>query len=375
MRYRHTILYWLKGLAQQRVEMDKEIVLNLEINFRVILTSNPDLYCLESDRDLAITGVLLDGMFIGAKTGTFEERLADEIRERRESRKQKFGAGLYLICLIDGTTVDILDTTYSREDDDFVICIDGASKEPIRSASEPHLLAALSALTLSADSILAINRVSDSVVFFRDDGKTIHSVNPFVNPVTDFISRPITSETVKSMEDWYQVFIDNQDFERVKRLLVSSLQTEGDKLRSFISAWTALEIFINKVFSLYENHFFQQISSGNFPQVAPQFLERIREVVKENYPSKKSDFPTVLRQHSKDIRSHMQGNKYGLSNKFALAASFLSPENAEEDIKAFMIAKKQRDNLSHGQDVAEETLPVGEVQNLTRKYLKLHLTA
>lgn len=83
----------------------------------------------------------------------------------------------------------------------------------------------------------------------------------------------------------------------------------------------------------------------------------------------------MLIQSSTSIRDDMKGNKYGISHKFTLIASWLSLEAAEEDIKEFMRAKKERDKLSHGQDLVEADLPVKEVQKLVRKYLQLHLVA
>lgn len=56
-----------------------------------------------------------------------------------------------------------------------------------------------------------------------------------------------------------------------------------------------------------------------------------------------------------------------------MIASQLSPADADEDVKRFKQAKKERDNLTHGQDVDEATLPISMVQSLVRKYIRLHL--
>ena len=66
-------------------------------------------------------------------------------------------------------------------------------------------------------------------------------------------------------------------------------------------------------------------------------------------------------------------SKYRLSDKFALIASLLSPESADEDVEQFKQAKNDRDKLLHGQDVHEASLPVQIVQELARKYLRIHL--
>ena len=183
------------------------------------------------------------------------------------------------------------------------------------------------------------------------------------------------SKNVRSIavSDLYKILIANQNLERVVRLLVSSLKTDNDVLRSFLFGWMALEIFINKAFSIYEPRFFNEISIGHFPEVLPQFLDRIQQVIKDKDIFSGNDFLTILRENSEKIRSEMQGNKYRLSDKFALVVSFIALESAEEDVKEFMTAKKQRDDLLHGQNIVEAKLPVEAVQKLTRKYLQLHL--
>ncbi|MEM9948700.1 MAG: hypothetical protein AAF810_21920 [Cyanobacteria bacterium P01_D01_bin.36] len=101
-----------------------------------------------------MAGLMMNSVFGHGKPGTFEERLRDQIREIQESRRQKFGTGLYLICLTDGS-IDKFEPIHEKETDDFIICFNGVSKDSIDLVSQHHILAVLSALMLSADSILA----------------------------------------------------------------------------------------------------------------------------------------------------------------------------------------------------------------------------
>lgn len=344
MKYQHITTYWIKELALQHVESDEEIVLDSKIGFRAILTSNPDSYCFEGDRSLAVCVVILNRTLGCGKPGTFEESLVYEIKEIQESRKQKYGTGLYIICLTEGS-IDKFEPSGETERDDFVICSGGVPIESINSASKPHTLAVLSSLMLSADNALTFVEASKSLVFFRDDGKPVYLISSS-SSAESYTCSSITPEILKSVNNWYQILIADQEFDRVKQLLVSSLQTEGDKLRSFLSAWTALEVFINKTFSLYEKQFFKELSDGNYPNARNQYFERIQIVMKD---------------------------KYRLIDKFSLITSLLSPESADEDIKFFKSAKEERDKLSHGQDLVEAALPVEEIQKLARKYLQLHL--
>lgn len=349
MKYEHIAVYWIKGLIQRQAESGREIVLDTKDGFQAVLTSSPDVHCFEGDRSLAVSVLLLDRWHGLGELGSLEEQLVDKTKEIQASRKQKFLPGLYLVCLVEGN-IDKFEPSHVTETDNFVICSDGVSKESIESinlASKSHILDMLSALTLSTDSVLSFAKASESLVFFRDDGKPVYFHLPSGSAIT-YACSLITSETVKSVEDWYQKLIANQDLNRVKQLLVSSLQTEDDKLRSFLSAWTALEIFINKTFGLYEKQFFKELNDGDHPNVRNQYFQRIQTVMKDKYRS---------------------------TDKFSLITSLLSPESADEDIKFFKSAKTERDKLSHGRDLVDAALPVKEVQKLVRKYLQLHLTA
>ena len=117
-------------------------------------------------------------------------------------------------------------------------------------------------------------------------------------------------------------------------------------LRSFLAAWTALEIFVNKVFGDYEDRLFGELTEGPYPEARREHLARMREVMKD---------------------------KYRLADKFAIIICQLCPNDADQDLAAFRKAKELRDDLSHGTEVTEPALPVAIVQGLIRKYLRLHL--
>jgi hypothetical protein len=139
--------------------------------------------------------------------------------------------------------------------------------------------------------------------------------------------------------------VGDQELERVVRLLVSSLQTNGDALRSFLYAWAAIEIFVSKNFGFYEERFFRKLDDGGHSDARRRYLKRIRTVMTD---------------------------RYRLTDKFGLIAFLLCPESADEDAERFKRAKKERDKLAHGQDVDEAGLPVQDVQEILRRYLRLH---
>lgn len=174
MKYQHIVAHWIKGLSPPQSGNDKEIIVDSANSFRVILTNDPDTHCFEGDRSTAIANLMLNFTFGQVQPGTFDEQLEEAVSEIKQSRKQKFGAGLYLVFLKDGN-VDKFTPSNQGEKEEFVICFNGASKEPIRETSEPHIITALSALTLAASNIQGVQQVVNAVVFFRDDNKPVYS--------------------------------------------------------------------------------------------------------------------------------------------------------------------------------------------------------
>ncbi len=288
---------------------------------------------------------MLNVVFCQPGSANFDERLTRELEEIGESRKGKFGAGPYLV-LTREDEVDALPPDHTLETEDFVIWLDGAPTELLCQASKPRIHAALTALVLGAENVSGIDKISDAVIFFRSDGKPIYSYTASLSAATLSVAQAITAEAIQWVSGWHQTLARHHDLDRVNHLLVSSLQSEADTMRSFLDAWTAMEILINKTFSSYEERFFHELNEISYSDARQHYLERIRNVMKD---------------------------KYRLVDKFALIASQLCPENADEDVRQLKQAKDNRDDLLHGQDIDEASLPVRTVQELARRYLRLHL--
>jgi hypothetical protein len=131
-----------------------------------------------------------------------------------------------------------------------------------------------------------------------------------------------------------------------RSLLNDSLDPSQGTLRRFLSAWMALEVFVNKNFGAYEKRFWNSLSAGVAPPIRDQYLKRIHEVMRD---------------------------KYKVLDKFAVLAAELDPAAADDDIGTFQRGKALRDEFAHGEPVDEPTLPVEPVQRLIRKLLRLHL--
>jgi hypothetical protein len=343
-KYQHTLVYWIDGIHLGAQEGEVELITEPVAGFRAVLSTDPDAYCFESDRFIALANLKLNALFGQLGLEITEESLADELEVLREARRRRFGSGPYLVFVREDN-VEEFSRLHEVETENFIVCRGGPPKDHLRRASRPHVLAALAALAVAAGAISRIDEVSDTIVFFREDGKPIYSYTLSMTGEPSVL-RAISEETLESVTSWYHTISQDPQLERVGHLLVSSLQTKGDKLRSFLFAWAAIEILINKTFGVYEERFFKELDNGEHPESRRQYLRRVRSVM---------------------------SSKYRLSDKFALIASLLSPESADEDVEQFKQAKNDRDKLLHGQDVHEASLPVQIVQELARKYLRIHL--
>jgi hypothetical protein len=126
------------------------------------------------------------------------------------------------------------------------------------------------------------------------------------------------------------------DLDRIVRMFVMSGQNE-DPFSIWRSAWTGLELFVERRFRYYEARFYDSLLVGR-PYVA-SFFGHVR---KKNPP---------------------------LLEKFRVIALVLSPGTAHDDIALFAQVKKSRDNMIHtGEDPADlETAE--KIRDLLKRYL------
>lgn len=138
----------------------------------------------------------------------------------------------------------------------------------------------------------------------------------------------------------------SSDLENVVRLLSLSSSQGGDPLLSFLSAWTALELFVQQVFRTTYEPQLHDLFRAATPASATPFVERMRSVMKD---------------------------KYNIRDKFVAVASALDAVEADADFATFKRLKERRDDLAHAMKGELATLPSELARVLLRKYLRLHL--
>jgi hypothetical protein len=348
VKYVYTAIFSIKGLSMHPSAGDELLLVDPAAGIRAILTSQPDPHSLEGDRALAVAGLMLQGI-VSSKcvAKEFKLRVTDAVAEIKAARQKEFGTRPFLVVIGEGEAASFT-PSQQRDAEDFIVCFDAADKDEIRGRFHHNITAIMNAISFEAVSVIGISKVTDAVVFFQEDGKPIYSYTFSGGAAKMYISRPLADGQVDAIAQLYRPFAADITLQRVQRLIRFSFETEDDLLRSFLAAWSAFEIFVNKVFATYETAFFDSVAGPGDPEALRKYLARIREVMKD---------------------------KYRLLDKFAAISFQLSPDTANVDLETARVAKEVRDHLLHGEHADEASLPVKSIRDLASKYVRLHITS
>ena len=340
MEYTYTISFKIDGISLPE-GMD-EVVVNKFDQIQVILCSDTSKYSFHSDRGLAVGTMMLKGLTGQGGEGEFEDRLNTEIESIKRDRNKKYPNGPFLVFEASSeTAVDLSKPT--KDLGPFVIAFDAVEKERIKAQYKELIDQHLTSLFLVAERDFRVNKVFEG--FHLKEGSKICYSYTFSGSGTVMVSRAFTDESTEKLKKYLSALNKKTGLDDINRLLVRASSDQTDKLRSFIFAWTALEVFFNKTFKHYEQKFLEKHTIDGLPVLAQHFFERLRDVMK---------------------------GKYTLRDKFIVIASMLS-DDTEVDLQNFVKAKKARDTFLHGEDIEEGELPINEAICLVRKYLALHL--
>lgn len=345
MDYIYTIIYQFEGISDNNFVGDRIVYQDAELGITVLLTNDINRHCLNIDKGLACASLLLRGMFGDEKLQELPIAIDAEVKKIQEERGAKKKSGAYAVIIIKGNAELNINEKFHRETDQFRICFDAIDKDSLREQHKEKIHSIVSSLSMCTSPEYHAERTSSGIYFIDDSNKPLYSFTMQAGRARTTLARPVDVEKQDEITKFIGLSNSNQQLKTPFRLFTQSLATTQDNLRSFISAWSALEIFTNKVFSIYEEQFIANIADDHNSLGVNQFLTRIKSVMKD---------------------------KYRLTDKFTLIASFLSNE-IEEDIELFKCMKKLRDDISHGKEFNEETLPVEDARKLTAKYLRSHM--
>jgi hypothetical protein len=343
MRYHYVVAFQLVGVVRPSADLEARIVDLPAVDARARLTGDLETLPPQVDQGTAAGTLILRSIFAQAGDGTYEERLAREVAELKESRHKETGDGAFLVFEAQGEVADF-DPQPQRELSDYVIALDEAPKQEIRARYEGAIHALLSAFAIAAEHLCGVKKVVDWITYLRDDGKALYCYR-LGGSGSGYVSSPLPHDALPFINRSARTLSRHQSLVDPARLLSRSLAESSDPLLSFLSVWSGLEIFVNKNFKHYENRVLGRLSAGSPPPVPARLIDRIRNVMSD---------------------------KYHLADKFSVIATELADPDIETDQTLFESVKLVRDKLLHGEDIRLASLPIADARKLLRKYLRLH---
>jgi hypothetical protein len=326
----------------------KDQILASGKDWTYVLSNDIDGQCAISDKGGALAGLMLQGIFAPEVVGTLEDRLAAQIDEIRQTRRQKTANSTVL--LFKGTgLVEFQLTGNAREHDDYLLTFDAYDKDAIREKYAHQHRSMQLALALESSSRVRFEQVTTGTYCTDSTGRTLYSLTFSGGRLDVTVSSPLTAEQVQSISQRFPVLSADTKLASTARLFSDMAIYGREPFRAFLSGWNAQEILINKSFKDYENLYFNALNMALQPEMAALFLAQMRKTLE---------------------------GKHNLVSRFTLVSAVLLPEQsaseAEADLVAFKRIKKIRDEISHGDDFDETNLPVHELHNLLTKYLAAH---
>jgi hypothetical protein len=338
IKFTHVRLYGLSGI-HLRSQSAIEILLDSGQELDAWVVTNPHELCYDAYVAQASSRLLIDAIVGHGMEGTFSERLSEQVENIRAEVEKRFSA--FLVIRRNGSIPD-WDCKAERRIEDYILRLEGSPSKLIKQESEKKFSSLVTSVFIGCADDVVFKNLTDEVALKRSDGiiilaKTLEGTGSIT------VSTEFTDEVKRQVEACWESIRQDDSMARVQKLLVGAVEARNDKLRAFMAATAAIEIFLNKTFPKFEKLFFETIQADVIPSGHTGYIDRINQVMHD---------------------------KYRLVDKFSLVASILNPESSEQDIETFKRIKKARDQLAHGQSERESDLPIDEAVNLLKWYLR-----
>ncbi|MGH7331203.1 MAG: hypothetical protein ACREKS_00365 [Candidatus Rokuibacteriota bacterium] len=345
MRYVLLTAHQVLGIAHKNDAPDVVLFEGRDPDTRVLVTRKLDHHLAVLDRQLALASMMMRAMIGQALSSDFPEKLAKEIEAVRQRRARSLAADGVLVIEARGDIQAVLKEPV-REVGDFVLCFDALDKKVLSAALQPRIASVLAAVRIGGAGSYELRRVGSGSYLLDPDGKVIHSFSLEGGEVTAYVSYPLREEQVVRVQEDIELILANQQLTRAIQLFAHSLDRDTDALRTFLSAWSAMEIMIGKIFPSYQARLVSEFAKVSTRPGLTRYLERIADIMKD---------------------------KHSLGDKFAVVSIFLDEQDQSGDIARFGRIKEIRDRLAHGEEVPDASLPNRDLQALFEKYFRRHL--
>lgn len=335
--FTHTLIYSIQGVSLHKPGVEESLIDAPDDGVRLLLTDSIDNHWLHGDMSLASTWLMLTGGS-DESTGRLRRELLDaKVQEVREGRKP----GTFLVLTRSGD-VENFTPVAERDEGQFIVTIDGLNAREIRVKSAGIAARVLTALRLSIEQPLAIERAGDFITLFREDGRPIYARTLSAGQPTFWMPLPIGAP--EAIEVLYRSTLIEARLGRVYELLGEALSAT-DPFRAFLWAWTGLEVFLGKVHRQYEAEFNAATTRDAQSEASRQYMIRLQEKSR---------------------------GRHSIRDSFLVVAAILDAD-ASGDVEDFARIMKTRHSLVHTQERDPMDLPTADTLRLLGKYLKLHV--
>jgi hypothetical protein len=341
-RYRFSSMHTLEG-ATVRVEQPLTLVDRPDLT--VTIGPHGDVFPLELDEGRAVAMLFFSNLkAINAITGTDVAML---MRDIRTARNKVIRADDHLLMV--HTTRDIdLEVDPTNPPFDLVGWTVGATIPTSSNVLDGHggvFGQVVSAISLGIERPLRSRLIDHGLFVFDTDGRR------FLNVTMNFSANRVVGIAAQSFAGFGEYLSRLEARPDLTKIVAIDAQSSEstDRMRAWLLAWTALEMFIHTRFQTYKGDFDRHVRSA----------------------STMSD--PLVDDHFKYVASVLEG-KMTLLAKFRIIASRLCPQTAINDVKLFTELKKQRDHVTHGREVLDRDLRTPDIQTLCRRYLAADLS-
>ena len=343
MKYKYIAVYKINGLTPSEDRAEQVLTEYAEINAKAILSHDATSHLIELDKMALIGNNMLSGALNASGNQTYDERLEIALSEIKGKREKDLGQGVFLIFEACGHE-DNFNFEHTREMQDYIISRENESpKHKIQKNYQAIINGIILSFAIATEQVYSFRKIKDGTIFINDNGKHIYSYSIEMHGTVTTSTR-LTHDIASFVKKYGKTLGKHQNLISPARLLAKSLDDEIDDIQSFLSAWSGLEIFVNKNFNNFKDITFNNLSNHDTTLAPSKFFNRIKNV--------------------------MEG-KYKLIDKFSVISFELSPDSSEDDIKSFEEIKDIRDKFMHGNDIDISNLPTNDTTKLLRKYLKL----
>jgi hypothetical protein len=338
-----------------------------ELNAEAFLTEDRDGNCVHMDRSDAFAYLMLTAfqgrkrfgwlsaywhkvmILLFGREKVFRHRLDRETSAARARRHKNYNSGgCYLVYRARGDLIEPMRFNAVRRVGNVGFGINAIQAEPYRK----HHRAALHGIATAISLALVDTNGSPDIHFLKDlvyvtgkAGLTLYSRTfEMVGRATVTISSPLSKECINEAKSYIPRMINDPRIETAISLFVESQNKQNDNLRSFIAAWSALELLVN----------------------------RLARVGRAEWTELLETAESTLPQWDKSLVGVSFG-EYRIRDRFFSVACVLDLASAEGDADTFNRINDMRSGFYHRMEVRDKDLPTNEVQSLFRKYLRLAL--